>query len=206
MPWHSKCFDIKIAFGSFTHELLQFFEARNTFIYKHSRGIFHRNIQSRSNQIRREVSQVCAAADADVPIDFSRTIDLATILTKRSVDKLFSMPNWEPFRTEYSLPANLMTKIKDEELRLSGRLDFITSNGIPRDANHFDADTVIINFKAGNNVEMTERNVKWHMGRCSRLQLFLSGIALKLLGCKIVKLLILKLDSKVANTSLTLII
>ncbi|MDR1890924.1 MAG: PD-(D/E)XK nuclease family protein [Puniceicoccales bacterium] len=200
MPWNSKFFDKKITLGSFTHEFLQIFEARNTFIRKHSPDIFHKNIQSRSNRIRKEIAQACAAADADIPIDFSRTVDLATILTKRLVDKLFSMPNWESFRSEYSLPADLIVKIRDEELRLSGRLDFIISNGNPRDANHFDADTVIIDFKTGSNVEMTERNVKWHMERYSGLQLFLYGIALKTLGCKTIKILILKPDSSIANT------
>jgi hypothetical protein len=73
------------------------------------------------------------------------------------------------------------------------------SNGNPRDANHFGAETVIIDFKTGNNVEMTERNVKWHMERYSDLRLFLYGIALKTLGCKIIKILILKPDSNVAN-------
>jgi hypothetical protein len=66
------------------------------------------------------MSQAYALADVDFPIDFSRIIYLATILTKRLVDTLFSMPNWESFGSEYSLPADLMIKIRDEELRLLG--------------------------------------------------------------------------------------
>ncbi|MDR1528650.1 MAG: PD-(D/E)XK nuclease family protein [Puniceicoccales bacterium] len=199
MPWYSKLFDKKIALGSFTHEFLQIFEAKNTFIRKHPPDIFYRNIESRSSRMKNMMVRACAAADADVPADFSRTVDLATIWAKRLVDKLFIMPDWESFRSEYSLPSDLTIKIEDEELCLSGRLDFIISNGNPYDANHFDADTVIIDFKTGNNVEMTERNIKWHMERYSGLQLLLYGIALKTLGFKTVGILMLKPDSNIAN-------
>ncbi|MDR1457420.1 MAG: PD-(D/E)XK nuclease family protein [Puniceicoccales bacterium] len=199
MPWYSKLFDKKLALGSFTHEFLQIFEARSTFIRRHSPDIFHRNIRSRSSRVKSMVARACAAADADVPADFSRTVDLATIWAKRLVDKLFAMPNWESFRSEYSLPSDLTVKIKDGELCLSGRLDFIISNGNPYDANHFDADTMIIDFKTGSNVEMTERNIKWHMERYFGLQLLLYGIALKTLGFKTVGILILKPDSSTAT-------
>ncbi|MDR2603323.1 MAG: PD-(D/E)XK nuclease family protein [Puniceicoccales bacterium] len=199
MPWYSKLFDKKLALGSFTHEFLQIFEAKNTFILKHSPDIFHRNIRSCSSRVKNMVSRACAAADADVPADFSRTVDLATIWAKRLVNKLFIMPNWKSFRSEYSLPSDLTVKIKDEKLCLSGRLDFIISNGNPHDANRFDTDTVIIDFKTGSNVEMTERNVKWHMERYFGLQLLLYGIALKTLGFKTVGILILKPDSSIAN-------
>ncbi|MDR2432805.1 MAG: PD-(D/E)XK nuclease family protein [Puniceicoccales bacterium] len=200
MPWYSKLFNKKLALGSFTHEFLQIFEAKNIFIRKHSPDAFHRNIRLRSSRMKSMVARACAAADADVPADFSRTVDLATIWAKRLVDKLFTMPNWESFRSEYSLPSDLTVKIKDVELCLSGRLDFIISNGNPYDANLFDADTVIIDFKTGSNVEMTERNIKWHMERYFGLQLLLYGIALKTLGFKTVGILILKPDSSIANT------
>ncbi|MDR2776982.1 MAG: PD-(D/E)XK nuclease family protein [Puniceicoccales bacterium] len=200
MPWLSKFFDKKLALGSFSHEFLQIFEAKNTFIWKYSPDIFYRNIRSRSNRIKSMVARACAAADADVPADFSRTLDLATIWAKRLVDKLFAMPHWESFRSEYSLPSDLTVKIKDEELCLSGRLDFVISNGNPYDANHFETDTVIIDFKTGSNVEMTKRNVKWHMERYLGLQLLLYGIALKTLGFKTIEILILKPDSSIANT------
>ncbi|MDR2779175.1 MAG: PD-(D/E)XK nuclease family protein [Puniceicoccales bacterium] len=200
MPWHSKIFDKKVALGSFTHEFIQIFEAKNTFIRKPSPDIFYKNIQLRSNRIKKEMSQACAAADIDVPTDFSRTIELSTIWAKRLVDKLFSIPNWKSFRSEHSLPPDFTIKIKDEELWLSGRLDFIISNGNPYDANRLDTDVVIIDFKTGSNVEMTERNIKWHMERYSGLQLLLYGIALKTLGFKTIKILILKHDSNIANT------
>jgi hypothetical protein len=200
MPWYSKLFDKKLALGSFTHEFLQIFEARNTFVWKHSPDIFHINIRSRSSRVKNMVARACAAADADVPADFSRTVDLATIWAKRLVDKLFAMPNWESFRSEYSLPSDLTVKIKDGELCLSGRLDFIISNGDPYHANHFDGDTMVIDFKTGSNVEMTERNVKWHMERYFGLQLLLYGIALKTLGFKTIGILILKPDSSITNT------
>ncbi|MDR2629168.1 MAG: PD-(D/E)XK nuclease family protein [Puniceicoccales bacterium] len=200
MPWYSKLFDKKLALGSFTHEFLQIFEAKNIFIRKRSPDIFYGNIGARASRMKSMVARACAAADADVPADFSRTVDLATIWAKRLVDKLFTMPNWESFRSEYSLPSDLTVKIKDEEFCLSGRLDFIISSGNPYDANNSDADTVIIDFKTGSNVEMTERNVKWHMERYLGLQLLLYGIALKTLGFKTVGILILKPGSSIANT------
>ncbi|MDR0742011.1 MAG: PD-(D/E)XK nuclease family protein [Puniceicoccales bacterium] len=202
MPWYSKPFDKKIALGSFTHEFLQIFEAKSIFIRKHSPDIFYGNIRSRSSRMKSMMARACAAADTDVPANFSRTVDLATIWAKRLVDKLFAIPSWESFRSEYSLPSDLTVKIKDEGLCLSGRLDFVISNGNPHDANHFDTDTVIIDFKTGSNVEMTERNVKWHMERYSGLQLLLYGIALKTLGFKTVGILMLKPDSSIANTSI----
>jgi hypothetical protein len=79
---------------------------------------------------------------------------------KRLVDKLFIIPNWQSFRSEYSLPSDLTVKIKDEPLCLSGRLDFIIRNWAPYQANHFDADMMIIDFKTRSNVQMMERNVK----------------------------------------------
>jgi hypothetical protein len=200
MPWYSKLFDKKLSLGSFTHDFIQIFEARNTFVRKHSPDIFYGNIGARSSRMKSMVARACAAVDADVPADFSRTVDLATIWAKRLVDKLFVMPNWESFRSEYSLPSDLTVKIQDEKLCLSGRLDFIISNGNPHDANNFDADTVIIDFKTGSNVEMTERNVKWHMERYFGLQLLLYGIALKTLGFQTVGMLILKPGSNIVNT------
>jgi hypothetical protein len=44
-----------------------------------------------------------------------------------------------------------MIKIRDQEFQRSARLDYIMSNANPWDANHFDAETVIIDFKTGRN-------------------------------------------------------
>jgi hypothetical protein len=57
MLWYSKLFDQKLALGSFTHEFLQVFEARNTFIPKHSQEIFQRNIQSRSSRLKNTTTE-----------------------------------------------------------------------------------------------------------------------------------------------------
>ncbi|MDR1414096.1 MAG: PD-(D/E)XK nuclease family protein [Puniceicoccales bacterium] len=204
MPWQSKASSKKISLGSLAHEFLQIFEAGRNFMPKISQDIFHGNIDARAQRLKVMVARACAAADAPIPSDFIGTVNSSIVAAKRLVQRLFALPDWESFCSEYSLPGDLSVRIGSEELKLSGRLDFLTSVGTGKEANLFSYAATVIDFKTGNDLELTPKNVRWHMQRYSSLQLFLYGLALREIGFQDVKILILKPDSGISSTAIAM--
>jgi hypothetical protein len=202
MPWQLDATDGRIAIGSLVHDFLQIFPAGSGFVPRSSVEIFHENIGTRSRKIKSLMAKACAAADAEIPTDFYRIVDIATILAKRLVERLFAIANWKSFRSEYNLPSDVIAKIGESEIKLSGRLDFLVSSARVDDSNKLAADATIIDFKTGNDIELTEKNLHWHMEKYANLQLFLYGIALETLGFERVKIMILKPDSGELNSAI----
>ncbi|MDR1401633.1 MAG: PD-(D/E)XK nuclease family protein [Puniceicoccales bacterium] len=195
MPWQSKTLNRKISLGSFAHEFLQIFEAGSDFVKKTSPEIFHGNVDERAGRLRSMVAKACAAADAPIPSGFTETMNSAIVAAKRLIRRVFSLRGWESFRSEYSIPRDLAVRIGEEEVKLSGRLDFLLSTGTGKEDNPFSSAVTVIDFKTGSDFELTEKNVAWHMQRYSSLQLFLYALALRTIGFGQVKILLLKPDS-----------
>ncbi|MDR1433290.1 MAG: PD-(D/E)XK nuclease family protein [Puniceicoccales bacterium] len=204
MPWQITPTDKRIAVGSLVHEFLQIFEAGSSFVRKIPTEAFIRNVDVRARRLVALMEKACAAADAAVPTDFARTVNHAAILAKRLIARLFLIPNWQSFRSEYILPKDLSVSVCGVELKLSGRLDFLISSGTANGDDQLQSAVTIVDFKTGNDFELTEKNIKWHMQRYASLQLLLYGLALKATGFAHVKILILKPDSPQSNSAISI--
>jgi hypothetical protein len=204
MPWRSKGDGRRLLIGSLTHEFLQIFEAGNQFVAKASADVFHENINSRARRLKASVNQACAAADAEVPPRFDAAVNEAAIAAKRLVGRLFAMDNWKSFSSEFSIPKHLPIDANGCEIKLSGRLDFLLSGEGKKEGNHLSSNVVIVDFKTGNDPELTERNIRWHMQKFSGVQLLLYGMALRAIGFKHIKILVLKPDSGPSNGAIDL--
>jgi hypothetical protein len=211
MPWRPHGDGKKLLIGSLVHEFLQIFEAGNKFTRKTSPEIFYENIKSRARRVRESVARACAAADAAVPPGFDISVATAATTAKLLVGALFATGDWKSFCSEYSIPRNLTVKIGDCRVKLSGRLDFLTSFGEAMDYGkvgnvpaHFPSDAVIIDFKTGGDSELTEKNVVWHLQKYDGVQLFLYGIALEAIGFERVKIMVLKPNSRPSNEAISM--
>jgi RecB family exonuclease len=202
MPWQSRVTGKKISLGSFVHEFLQFPQAGAGFIRKTSIEVFYENIKSRSQKLKTLVAKAYTAADGEIPADFMRLVDFAAVLAKRLIERLFAIKNWQSFQSECIIPSDTPVKIGNGAIELSGRLDFLISDGIGGDKD--ESAVTIIDFKTGSDFELTERNVRWRMEKYESLQLFLYGLALRAIGFKHVKIMILKPDSAILNSAISM--
>lgn len=191
MPWQGPLFQEKLAMGSLVHDLLEVSSARFSFQKRISTSQHQEYILSHAKRKCSRLERVYSAIDESMPLMVKNFFQRAEVLAQRLLMGLDAQTKWCLFASEYSLPKTSMVRIGEDCLFLSGRIDFLTSNGDDVKASA----VTVIDFKTGNDLELSLKTLKNRLIKFDDIQLFLYGKCLQNLGYRDVSLCILKPDS-----------
>lgn len=194
-PWIKESLNKKITIGSLVHNFLQIHNAQTTCTKRISYDVFSSNIHQRTQQLLTQIEQTCEACDKHIPYAIIDAIQRSSVIAHKLSLRLLSHTEWLYFFSEYKLPATSYITIGSTKLSVSGIIDFIATNCYDIRSTANDNNVIIIDFKTGNDIELTERNIVTLIKKYNSLQLVLYGMALSELGIKNINLMLLRHDS-----------
>lgn len=195
MPWIKDPVNKKITIGSLVHNFLQIHNAQTICAKRIAYDTFSSNINQRAQQLLSQIERACQSCDKYVPHGIIDAIQRSSVIAHKLSLRLLSRTDWQYFLSEYKLPTTSYITIGSTKLLVSGIIDFLATNAHDIFSTINENNVTIIDFKTGNDIELTERNIATLIKKYNSLQLVLYGMALQTLGMKNISLMILRHDS-----------